>query len=177
MQQIQKAEAVIYQLIPILKEQNNYYSLGVAYNTLAEIYTNINLPEQSIENYVKSYYYKKIAYPNNTFIPQLVNIGNTYLKLGELKNAKSYYDEAMDVMQSTGGKDINLLKGLCQYFIILKEYEKAIELKEQIEVLQEEQYNLDKEKVIQELKVKYDVVLKQKEISYRKKKQSEACMA
>ncbi len=164
------------QAIDLLRNEENIYPLGNALNSIGEVFYVQEKYHVSLSYFLDSYKLLSSSFPNYNYCYELVKIGDNYMKLGMLPNAKYYYLKAKERSQGIKNKDaiIFVLTGLCQYYTAIEEYKEVIKLRDQIDELRDEIQATERAKKVLEIEEKYHSALKQKEINYRKKKQRDS---
>ena len=168
-----EAESCLINAIEKLKNSNDIYLLGNAMHKLGKVYFLQQQYETALTYFLESYKVLSNILPNYNFSYELVNIGDTYLLLDNLNQAKFHYDVALERNLKFEHKDskIMCLEGLSKYFEKKDEYKKVLELRNEIDELKFKIQSEERVKKIMKLEEKYHLALKQKEIKYRIKKQ------
>ncbi len=96
----------------------------------------------------------------------LDNIGNTYLKSGDLKKALEYHQEALYVAQNAHIKEriIASYQSLVETYKAMNDYKNAYEYEHLYNLAKDTLYNIQMAKQIAEMQTRYDSEQKQKSI-------------
>jgi two-component system, NarL family, sensor kinase len=142
----------------ILNPSGNNLTLGDLFNEYAWVYEKLEMYDSAMVYFNKALdLYKSIGYPEGIMVA-LQNKGSVSIKLGKYDKAEIYLDSSLAMTIETGYRinRVNVYKKLAENYYKSGNYKKAYEYQEMKSDLNDSLFNLDKTKIINELKQKYE---------------------
>ncbi len=168
-------QALIYLHEAELLERERIGEINLNYFT--QLLSNIGQAYYHLNNYSKSLDYlveaEEIILANGESINPIakvnnnVNIGRLYTKQGEFIKAEKYLNEALAIAYSSNSLPSQQVANeeLTEYYIIIGEFEKALETSRLANDIRDSIYNAEKFEIIENLNTRYEVEKKDAELA------------
>jgi signal transduction histidine kinase len=180
----EKAASLYNKALAIVRKNKDLYTEFRLYIDLSDLYLN-TAGEESDE---KVYYYlqkalsiQKILRDESMLFYIYFNLGSYYVNQKENDRSLEYYYKSLALSNKNipSGQVLNLYKVLSAAFILKHDYKNALLYKERYNSLRDSLFDIDKNKVFNEIQTRYDVdkknlkiklLTKEREIQRNKKK-------
>jgi len=150
---------------PDIVKSGNERALATIHNNFATIYLRLEEYQLSLENYLNALSYSRPNTIGSNHAVLLANIGENYIFLKDINNAKPYLDEALDIAKDKDflGVEKNVYSIYSDYYADIMDFENAYIYRAKYEAVKDSIFNRNKSRDIEEIKTKYETEKQEQE--------------
>lgn len=166
----------------IREEQNDYYGIGQTFNNIGALYFKIQDYKIALDYYTKGYQNRiKAKAPQSGLIESQINIGKSYRKLDDRKNALYWLEQGL--AEAKKNEHVELTHRACEQlkdvYYEMKDYNKAYETQALYFNLRDSLFGMDKKNAIENLGLQneFDTRLQQDSITNAEERKAELAIS
>ena len=162
-----KALEAYEQSLNIATEFDNQHGMATNLSSIGSVYNSLNQHGRALSFHVKALAIREKLPQKRDITISLLTVGYSHSKLEQYTLAKTNLLQGLNLAQELGIKE-HLRDGyqyLSEYYVAVKDYGKAYEIREKYHALNDSIFSEEKVKHINELQTKYETAEKDKQIT------------